>query len=134
MEPTYTCPPGHRLDNKMCVVPPTLSCPTGHELINGMCQQIANVSMSPLPEIPMSPELNMMTMSAPMMETDQSPMVPMMMESSPSPMMPMMETDQSPMSPMMESSQSPMMPMMGSNCPTGYQFSSIDNMCYPLKI
>lgn len=107
MEPTYTCPPGHRLDNKMCVLPPTLSCPTGYELINGMCQQIANFSMSPLPEIPMSPQLNMMTMSAPSM-TIESP--------TPSP------------------TPSPVPPMMGSNCPTGYQFSSVDNMCYPLKI
>lgn len=109
MEPTFTCPPGHRLDNKMCVIPPTMSCPTGHELINGMCQQIADISMSPLPEIPMSPELNMMTMSSPMTE-------------SPSP------------SPAPPESPVPKSPIMGSNCPIGYQFSSVDNMCYPLKI
>lgn len=120
MEPIYTCPPGHRLDNKMCVLPPTLSCPTGHELINGMCQQIANFSMSPLPEVPMSPELNMMTMSAPTTTMEESPV--------PSPTMMNMESP--------VPSSSPVSPLTGSssNCPTGYQFSSVDNMCYPLKI
>lgn len=100
MEPTYTCPPGHRLDNKMCVIPPTLSCPTGYELVNGMCQKLPEMSMTSPNPVPQPPP----------------PVV-----TSPVPPPPPVVT-------------SPIPPMMGSNCPTGYQFSSVDNMCYPLKI
>ena len=101
MEPIFTCPPGHRLDNKMCVIPPTMSCPTGHQLINGMCQQIAKFSSSPIPASP-NPTADAMSMMMP-----TSPVV---------------------------AYASPISPVTESNCPTGYQFSVADNMCYPLKI